>query len=319
MTTQTLTPEAERYLVEVRQQLDDLAEDDRAELLEDVTQHLAAITEEGPDSDLRARLGEPAAFASEMRVAAGLGARLGEVAPPATPLGLRRWMAGLWEHRWIRAARQFYSELAPGWWVVRGVLIAGLPFWAGTDAGEHIPIPAPGEERIAGVTLMVLAVAGSVALGKLGRSGRRRTPFAYAGGALTALVLLAALNVYATFDYILFPKWALSTFIQNANVDVLTSQHGPVTNIYPYDSQGAPLENVLLFDQDGRPLRVAKQLWWVDGCARTPAHPPAADGVPVEFSYPVEYRVEMQPGTRIDSRCLQLIPRPPVPIPTFPN
>lgn len=319
MTTQTLTPEAERYLSEVRHELDDLNEEDRAELLEDVTQHLAAIVEEGPDTDLRARLGEPTSYANEMRVAAGLNPRAGEAAPAATPSTLRRLTAGVWEHRWVRGARQFYSDLAPGWWVLRGILIAGLPFWAGMDAGDHIPIPAPGEERIAGVTLMVLAIAASVALGKLGRRGKRRTPFVYAGAALTALVILAAFNVYATFDYILFPKWAISAFIQNAPVTGLTSQHGPVTNIHPYDSQGNPLENVLLYDQAGRPLKADIQRAWADQCNRVPAHPRSASGALVEFSYPIDYRPALHPGATVEERCLQLVPRPSVPIPTFPN
>lgn len=320
MTTQTLPPEVERYLAEVREQLDDLTEEDRAELLEDVNQHLAAIVEEGSDGELRGRLGEPRVYANEMRVAAGLEPRGEEAAPRKPRSKLTIWSAALWSHRWVRAIRRFSADLAPGWWVLRGVLIACLPFWAGTGAGEHIPIPAPGGEHVAGVTLIALAVALSVALGKLGRAKKRRTPFVYVGAALTALVLLATFNVYATFDYILFPKWALAAFAQSPDrVERLTGPNGVITNIYPYDAQGNPLENVLLFDQDGRPLRSGTQEWWKDGCRRQILHPQAADGGLVEFSYPYRYEAVMAGGPQgsVFLTCASP-PRPGVPIPPLP-
>src|SRR5687768_14902524 len=181
MSTQTLTSEAERYLAEVRAQLDDLPEEDRIELIDDVSQHLAAIVEEGSDTDLRVRLGAPITFANEMRLAAGLDPRGDEAIPPPEPSRLRRWVTELWAHRWTRAARQFCSDLAPGWWVLRGVLIGGLPFWTGHDANEHIPIPRPGGEALFGLTLMFLAVVGSVALGKMGKKPRGRRPLRLAG------------------------------------------------------------------------------------------------------------------------------------------
>ncbi len=99
------------------------------------------------------------------------------------------------------------------------------------------------------------------------------------------------------------------------NEYTLATRQGPVTNIFPYSRDGQPLTDVLLFDQDGRPLRAERQQWWADGCARTVEFPRAADGVPVEFTYPMKYvlRLGAQPGP-----CETTVTRPPVPLPTFP-
>ncbi|HEX2054515.1 MAG TPA: hypothetical protein VHJ78_12425, partial [Actinomycetota bacterium] len=96
---------------------------------------------------------------------------------------------------------------------------------------------------------------------------------------------------------------------------MLSSKHGPVTNIYPYAPDGTPLEGVLLFDQDGRPLRTETQLWWADRCQRQPAYPRAADGGLVEFAYPKSYQLGQ---VLTGQQCQAEVPRPPVPLPTFP-
>ena len=104
----------------------------------------------------------------------------------------------------------------------------------------------------------------------------------------------------------------------------LMSRYGPVTDVFPYAADGTPLEGVLLYDQDGRPLKVGFQEWWADQCARVLDQPEAADGVPVPYSYPQAY--ELDPAGVDISRsiprpagsCLAEVPRPDVPLPTFP-
>ena len=104
-------------------------------------------------------------------------------------------------------------------------------------------------------------------------------------------------------------------------VSSLQSEHGEVTNLFPYSADGKPLTGVLLYDQDGRPLKASVQQWWADGCARVLAQPKAADGVPVPQSYPQQYVLDPQ-GLTIDGvpvgpgQCQQ-VPVPEVPLPTF--
>ena len=302
----TTTREAEGYVAAVREHLSDLSEEERAELLDDLRQHLAEIGSEEGGASLRGRLGDPAAYADELRTAAGL-ARRSQEAQPKTRL---RAPARLKEA--ANAARHVVADLRPTWWLVRGALVAALPFWLGDNADDNFPVPSPGDSHLMGLIVLAIGAALSVWLGRSAdQTGWRRVGMA----ANAAVVLIALLIVSLTPTT---PTTSLSVSRQPQ----LVSRHGLVTNILPYDSQGNPLEDVLLFDQDGRPLRVDRQEWWADRCRREPAHPLAADGVPVEFSYPVDYRVvslDQVEGMFEGRQCLAEIPRPPVPIPAFPS
>lgn len=306
--TPTTTREAEAYLAEVRQHLEDLSEEERAELLDDLRQHLTEIGTEEGGASLRERLGDPGAYADELRTAAGLAPKSQDVQPTARVSASARLNAA------AGAAREVLADLRPAWWLARGTLYAALPFWLGDNAGDNFPVPSPGDSHALGLIVLLLGAVASVWLGRSAdRPGWRRAGMAAnAGVALIAVLIISLTPTYPTVDE------SLSV----TRRPWLVSPHGMVTNILPYDSKGNPLEDVLLFDQDGRPLRVERQEWWADGCRREPVHPPAADGVPVEFSYPVDYRVsarvDFTPADPASTQCLEQIPRPPVPIPTFP-
>ena len=322
--TPTTTREAEAYLAEVRDQLADLGEEERADLLEDLAQHLADISsEEGnADSDLRALLGDPASYAAELRAAAGLPPKAGSPTESRDETWARR-AAALWEHPKSVALRNLAGELAPAWWVLRGLLAVGFVVASSHDRWRHVPIPQMYGSRLLGLCVMTAVVAVSIAVGRAGyRRWRRVVLLADVVVALGGLVLL--LEVLSMGNIGGGPNPRSVVYVEGQSA-ALESPHGPVTNIYPFDSQGRPLEGVLLYDQDGRPLRVARQEWWADGCERTPAHPLAADGVPVEFVYPYNYRLERAGQGEFESReqlgasgCLPQIPRPIVPVPTFP-
>lgn len=303
----TTTREAESFLAEVRIHLADLSEEERAELLDDLRQHLREIGGEEGGASLRERLGHPSAYAEELKAAAGLAPK-SQVSEQKILASLRAQL-----NESTRAVREVLVDLRPAWWLVRGALYAALPFWLGNNADDNFPVPSPGDSH--GLGLVVLLVGGWVSV-LLGRSAdqaawRRVGIAANVGVALIAALVLGLSPTHPTVEEsmtVTRRPW-------------LVSPHGMVTNILPYDSNGNPLESVLLFDQDGRPLRVERQEWWSDGCRRDPAHPLARDGVPVEFSYPVDYRVsdrvEFTPRAA-GSQCLEKIPRPAVPIPEFP-
>lgn len=88
MSTTSVNPDGEAYLAAVRDELDDLPEEDRVELLEDLALHLAELSSSANRDDdaprLDSRIGPPASYAAELRSAAGL-PRESRPAPPAPP------------------------------------------------------------------------------------------------------------------------------------------------------------------------------------------------------------------------------------------
>lgn len=317
MTTTTTTAESEAFLATVKEQLSDLPEEERTDLLEDLAQHLADITadraEDGPS--LTTLLGEPEQYAAELRAAADLpprtapvvtkesfGARLGRSGPV-------RLSQKLWRKPYVRPLREFVPQLRPAWWVLRGYLLIALPALANPDATDDFPIPAIGGSNFLGFLFVLGAVVASVWLGMHpGEKWRRR--LIIAGNALLAMF---ALGMSSEVGH----RMTGGAQFVSANGGPpfqLSSPHGPVTNIYPYSSDGTPLKDVLLYDQDGRPLRTEMQLWWADRCERAVAVPWAADGVGVEFSYPKSYVLT---GNNAGLPCNVEGYNPTVPLPEF--
>ena len=294
------------YLSQVARELADLPAADRSGLLEDLAQHLADLEREG--ADIPARLGPAAAYAVDLRAAAGLpAAHRPRIAAQLSSL------TGLWRHPVARAIRDFASQLRPAWWVLRGYLLVAVPTLAHADRGDDFPVPTLLGSHVVGTVIVLLAMTASVAL------GRRRLPRAVLPAVLAVNAVIVVLAAGLVGDA--HSRLTRTSYIQVRPVALtdrypLVSKHGPVTNIYAYDAQGHPLQGVLLFDQDGRPLRTALQQWWKDGCRRAPDYPRAADGVPVDFSYPETY-VLTQAVPSLGSACLTAPARPVVPIPSF--
>ena len=323
--------QAQDYLAAVEHELADLPVDDRSALLEDLTQHLEALTAEDDDRPIAVRLGPPAGYAAELRAAAGLPAR-GSVAGTNSG-GLREWVDSVRSSAAfqralpaLRETERLRRELRPAWWVLRGYLLVLIPCLLETDGVRDFPVPAPLGSHELGFLLVVAAVVGSVAL------GRRTLPRRVRGVVVAGGVVLVLLSAVAwenewdqqALDYSYASYAPPPVYDRAVGEYPLLSRYGPVTDVFPYAADGTPLEGVLLYDQDGRPLHVGFQEWWADGCARVLVQPPAADGVPVPNSYPQSY--ELHPdGVSVDgpvlspgARCETDVPRPDVPLPTFP-
>ena len=286
MTAPVTSPAAQAYLAAVQAELADLPADERAELLEDLEQHLTALEEEGCDQPLIARLGPPAEYAAELRAAAGLPPR--ERTTRSRRLPLRKTWTALARSAAVRETRAFLPTLAPAWWVMRGYLVVLLPCLRQSAGTRDFPIPAPGGSHAVGVTAVAIAVLLSVAL------GRRRLPRPATVLVLAVDVALALAAVGVLRDAprrLTTHRVEVITQVQDPEfrLSPLITQHGPVTDIYPYAADGTPLHDVLLYDQDGRPLQTGKQLWWADHCNRVLAPPLALDGGPVPFAYPQHY------------------------------
>lgn len=286
MTAPVTSPAAQAYLTAVREELADLPADERAELLEDLELHLTALEEEGRDEPLTARLGSAADYAAELRAAAGLPPR--ERVPSRRRLPVRRTWELISGNAAVRETRAFLPALAPAWWVVRGYLVVLLPCLRQRAGAHDFPVPAPGGHHALGALLVLAAVVLSVAL------GRRRLP-----RPVTVLIVAVDLALAVAAVGVLrdAPRRLTTHTVEVVTpaqdpafrLSPLITQHGPVTDIYPYASDGTPLHDVLLYDQDGRPLQTGKQLWWPDRCKRVLAPPLALDGGPVPFAYPQRY------------------------------
>ncbi|MEI4270736.1 hypothetical protein TEK04_03270 [Klenkia sp. LSe6-5] len=274
--TTSTDPEVTAYARQVREALADVPPARLEELLEDLDEHLVEVASETP-GPLDERLGSPAAYAAELRRAAGL------PEAPTTGSGqevdgwrwdLARYRARWGDHRAVVAVRAFLPELRPAWWVVRG--------WAAVAAVEavflaHVSLPLPtlGLGPI-GWLATGAAVAWSVRFGLRARAEAvpltHRAAFVNLGLSVCVLVALIRLaDDQSSTDY--YP----AEVSYDSGPTTLVHEDGtPITNIVPYGPDGEPLTGVLLYDQDGRPIDNLST-WTTDGTEVQPQR-----GVPVQ-------------------------------------
>lgn len=258
-------PDVAAFVAQVRGLLGDLSEEDRLELTEGLEADLAdQVAERGGGA-----LGDPEAYARELRAAAGFDPvprrRLRTRAPRSLAETLdefrARWEALVSRPR-IALAWTVLVALRPAWWAVRAwaaaVVVARLvPGWY--DYGF---VWLPGVHPVLALVILAGCLAGSalVGLGKAWPGGERGTP------ARTVLLLL---NVAAVVALPLIngqldqQSWnRYSEGYANARLDGGGLGQGVVNggeqvcNIAAYDAGGQPLTGVQLFDQAGRPLDV---------------------------------------------------------------
>ena len=252
MTTVT-EQEISSYAEAVRRALADLPPDVRDELTEDLPEHLTEVAAE-TEGSLADRLGTPEAYATELRVAAGVRA-----APPmgrnlddriAEAVRLVRSRMGVVDLRagpvlGYERASDFLALLRPGWWVLRAYLLAMLITVLTTS--EFYLMPELGGSVVAGFLMLIALVVGSV---WLGRRERRLNvwPRIFVSALSVTLVLFglvaAADNGFrgqGGGDY-------YQTDYQDPYVDI--------ADVYVYDSQGRLVEGARIFDQNGQPIRI---------------------------------------------------------------
>jgi hypothetical protein len=213
------SPEVEQYCDAVRVALADVPEGTRADLLEDLPEHLLEVLAEG-DGSLQDRLGTPADYARELRSVVGLD---WPETPRSVRAQLRRRLSGSAAH-----ARQVlnrgdqelgrvvgYPRLAdlvyatrPGWWVLRGWIAAQLLCGLGNGHSWRGLIPAAGSSKAAGAFVAVVAVIASVWLGRGSRRFSVRLRAITAAATVTATIwALLILNGASTgaASYVVVP------------------------------------------------------------------------------------------------------------------
>ncbi|WP_319462090.1 HAAS signaling domain-containing protein [Micromonospora sp. RTP1Z1] len=282
------------YVDRVRAALADLPPAVRDELTEDLPEHLTEVAAEA-DGSLVDRLGEPEAYAAELRAAAGaVGGAEGRhldrrfaTARARLAARLRVVDARLGPLLGYAKASDFLRLLRPAWWVLRGWLAALLVSAAlGEPPGL---LPRLGDSAVAGLFLLAGGVLASVWLGHRS-AGLRGWP--------------RRLLRLGTAALLLFSFAMLVNVDQNARSDEfgykgvsVGDRYDSVQDVFVYDSEGRLVENARLFDQNGVPIRLG-----YPSCV-DPAQPDAA----LRTGYPF---------------CPQLAPfrpRPPAAVPAPPG
>ncbi|MBC7644393.1 MAG: hypothetical protein H7123_04645, partial [Thermoleophilia bacterium] len=180
MTATHADNEVDTYLAAIREQLADLPPADREDLLEEVEASLreSSNTDTGT---LESRLGTPVRFASELRAPGDFAeADPAQPAAPATP-GLRDRITS---HPRFRVVQDWYTPLAPMWWLVRAVVGAVI---------VRMVVPLPG---LLTFLLLVAAIAVSTRVGL--RSTRRHSHWIVALDVALLLALPVAAVVLGT-------------------------------------------------------------------------------------------------------------------------
>jgi hypothetical protein len=271
-----IAPEVHDFLDVVRAQLADLDPDEQRDILDGLEADLTdLVTERGADA-----LGDPVAYACELRAAAGLEPETGPIvvgrarrSPGEAVTGVldaaRTGFAAVVD-RFPRDVSAALSWLRPLWWILRGwAAVEVVDMYGGRPRMNAVP-----DMHGLGWLLCVVGIAGSIAVGR-----GRAWPGGDGRGPLARTVLLA-LNLFA----VVVTPIAVAQVADGVNErydrgvnagyqagasdragDPGTDRAGLyadgkwVSNIYPYDANGRPLVGVQLFNQIGQPINVITQ------------------------------------------------------------
>ena len=246
--------DAERYLAQVREALDDLPPQQADDLLEDLPGHLHEASADS-GQPLERTLGTPEAYAAELRSSAGLPPRT-TGRPAAAPFALpgahladatarRARMLGdrARETPQGRAVLDFVRQLRPAWWVLRGYLVLAVPAALGVLFGIGLPpfLTLFGSDLL-GLLAVVAAVVTSVRLGMrsdgLPLPQRQLVAVGNVGVVLLALLGGLALGERVSYDGGVVYASTQSGYLQGPD--------GGISNIYAFGAQGRPLQDVRL-------------------------------------------------------------------------
>jgi hypothetical protein len=252
------TSEIAAYMSAVERHLGDLPEAIRLDLMSELDLHLAEVAADlGPGMTLRDLLGSPEAYARELRETAEVQKEPLEIklrrnlAAAAAPLASRaRTAADRFAASTGHAdAGELAARLRPGWWVLRGTLVAMLfVYWLASAqfgvTGYSFFYSLPG--LIFGVAILLVCIWASLRFGaKSADWGQRRRRWIAAAG-----VVIVALAGYQF-------SWIITGAIPATYVETEYVGNNPydyVTDIHVYDENGRRLTGIYLFDQNGEPL-----------------------------------------------------------------
>ncbi|MFF5291516.1 HAAS signaling domain-containing protein [Paractinoplanes globisporus] len=251
------------YVEGVRRSLAGLSEATREELLEDLPEHLAEVRAEGSGT-LVDRLGTPEAYASELRSTAGLVGGFPE--PPLDRFAQLREARDQALDLLARADRRtgpvigyekasdFLVLLRPGWWVLRGYLVAMALAYVLSDGTRLGLLPRIGNNELVALFLLAGCVIVSIVLGKRSAAFSRLPRLAVQSG--TVVLVIFALSGFLTAD-----DNARTPGYSDVNYGYSDpNPYSNVNDVYVYDGQGRLVPNARLYDQDGSPIQLGTNM-----------------------------------------------------------
>lgn len=256
MTTSTVTPEIAKFAQGVRAALADLPADE----VDDLTDGLEADLAEAYAEDLQRELPDPSAYATELRLAAGLPVRTkvhrGALSGIGDGLRETRRDIGIAIRRnsALSGFADFLVTLRPVWWVLRAWLATWLvAAFFGSEQGYWF--------SGAGWFLVLAAfIAISVQWGRGEWRGKGVAPLIVLGNVVAVIALLpvmAAADDWNSGDVGEFDAGysaGADSVLNDQGLKGLAFNGHLLENIYVYDAAGKPLHDVQLFDVDGQPL-----------------------------------------------------------------
>lgn len=259
-------PDVAAFVAQVRGLLGDLSEEDRLELTEGLEADLAdQVAERGGGA-----LGDPEAYARELRAAAGFDPvpRRRARTPRARSVpevldGVRGWWDTQVARPRVAPVWSVAAALRPVWWFFRAWIAAVLLCVAMPGYTPWGFTWLPGVSNELGLVILGACVVGSTLVGM----GRVWPGGASASHGTAARVVLIGLNLFALAmipaaeqryqdaEWAQVQEYGFADSSWTADVGVL-NRGEQVCNIAAYDADGQPLTGVQLFDQAGRPLDV---------------------------------------------------------------
>jgi hypothetical protein len=316
--TMRVAPEVDAFVAQVRARLGDLTEEEREELVGGLAADLGERLAEGEAGP--AELGDPAAYAEELRVAAGLGPRWGS---HGSRPGLRSSGAALVrgagelaraskEHELGAHAWALVGALRPAWWVLRAWLVVELLDLMIGPREFLTVVPSLGNQLI-GIAVLLVAVVSSALLGtgRLLPQGLGRTR-----AVRVCVVALNSIGALVALPWVLgsFPTVWDSHELANGSIyrqqvagdggQGLRSGAHYIRNVFPYDAEGRPLTGVQLFDQKGRPLGVSPESYYDSyqlGGTRVTTYSWFNGGQRLTNVFPLPVRAQQGPARRAEA------------------
>ncbi len=264
-------PEVEAFVREVRARLADLSDEEREDLLDGLEADLSDKLADG------AALGDPSAYAEELRGAAGLPVRARRrrlrrpgvrVTTASIEADLDRaregWLDLVQTRDWSRQAWEVLVAVRPAWWVLRAwIAVTLLDQMAGP--WEYVTLLPTLGLPLLGPAVLLAAIVVSVLIG-LGRlwpgSGPDRS--------VVARLLLVTLNATAVFTPLALelnrPGQPLAEgsgygagYRDGARQPGLRQDSDEVRNLFVYNANGRLVQGAQVFRGNGDPLLVRPQ------------------------------------------------------------
>ncbi len=240
----------EAYIAEVRERLVGVPEEERTELLDDVTAHVREVADEHGADQLRDRLGSPQQFGDELRTSAGFTPADAESSGPSITARFDRQWAALRATPPGKWVEQEWPRLEPAWWLLRGAALVSLAMsLSEPNAGL---IPRIGDGRMLGLLAVAAGAVTSYILGSRRPANQsRRVHRARIAGEVALAFFAVVFLAQASDSHVVYYD---SSNGSQPDACLRDSAGRAIGNLFAFDATGKAIPQVFLTDQAGRAI-----------------------------------------------------------------